>query len=587
MRGGLLLAAIVLTPAWAGGACVGDCDDDGAITIVDLLRSLRIALGQASLASCPSADFDGNGDVDIAELNHAVRQALTGCAPPPPTATASPSPSITPTATETDTPEPPTATAPPTDTPTASPTHTATPTRTRTPTRTVTSTRTTTATVTVTMTATATISATPTATPMLAVSDRACGNGTLEAGEPCDDGNRLAGDGCDAFCRVEGADPCAGVTPVAGDRLTAVRLVTALRQPLYVTAPPGDPHRIFIVEQRGRIRIAVDGVQRTTSFLDLGARIVAGGERGLLGLAFHPLYADNREFFVAYTTQRGPDLVSVVSRFRVSDDPNLADPNSEEVVLELRQPFVAHNGGQLAFDPEGYLLLSLGDGGGSASGQNHAQDLGVWFGKILRLDVDAGAPYAIPADNPFVGRPGARPEIWAYGMRNPWRFGVDPLTGDVFIGDVGEGRREEIDLVPAGGAGANFGWCCREGTLAFPSCFQAAATCPVDGLVPPLVEYDHGVGCSVSGGWVYRGCAMPDLHGTYFYGDYCSGFVRSFVLRDGVATEPRDWTALLSGSPDGTLGGIAGFGVDGRGELYVADLRGGAVWKLVPAPAAP
>jgi len=532
----------------APAPCAGDCDGDLQVTIHELLRSLRIVLDLAPVSACAAGDANRDGRIDVAELNLAVTRALRGCVEPP-TRTPSATPSATP---------PPSVTATPsasvTPTPSATPTVSATPTR------------------------------TPTSTPDIPISTRVCGNGTLEAGEVCDDGNRVAGDGCDAACRSEAhPDPCAGVTPVAGDRLTAVRVASGLRQPLYATAPPRDFERLFIVEQRGRIRVLERGVHLPDSFLDLGPRIVAGGERGLLGLAFHPRYAENGEFFVAYTALRGDETVSIVARFRVSADPNRADPDSEELVLELGQPFITHNGGQLAFDAEGYLLLSFGDGGRSASTQNHAQDPSVWFGKILRIDVDGASPYAIPADNPFVGAEGVRAEIWASGLRNPWRFAIDRLTGDVYIGDVGEGRREEVNVVAAGAAGANFGWCCREGTLPYGSCFRAAFTCPAAGLAEPVLDYDHPTGCSVSGGFVYRGCALPDLRGTYFYGDFCAGFVRSFVYRDGAATEPRDWTEMLTGEPDTPLGAIAGFGEDARGELYVCDLLGGAVYRLAPA----
>ena len=520
-------------PADLPVACAGDCDGDGLVTIGGLVQSVQIALGLRPLTDCSAADLTRDGRIDVAELHSAVVRALNGCAELP------------------------------SRTPTAAPSETS--------------------------TATATPTATPTSSPMptIPISTRVCGNGALEPGEACDDGNRLAGDGCSPSCQSEEQpDPCAGVTPVAGTHLTAVRVAVGLRQPLYATAPPGDLERLFIVEQRGRIRILEGEVLLPDPFLDLSDRVVAGGERGLLGLAFHPHYATNGTFFVSYTTTRNQATVSIISRFRVSAAANRADRDSEEIVLELPQPFVTHNGGQLAFDTEGYLYLSFGDGGRGAGTQNNAQDPTLWFGKILRIDIDGATPYAIPADNPFVGPDGVRDEIWASGLRNPWRFSIDPATGDLYIGDVGEGRREEIDIVPAGGAGANFGWCCREGSLPFGGCFQAATTCPASGLVDPLLEYDHPTGCSVTGGFVYRGCALPDLRGTYFYGDYCTGFVRSFVYRDGAATDQRDWTAELTAASGEPLGSIASFGEDGRGELYVCDL-GGRVFKLVPADPEP
>ena len=381
------------------------------------------------------------------------------------------------------------------------------------------------------------------------------------------------------------ADVCFGVPPAGGTSLTTVTVATGLSQPLYVTAPPGDVNRIFIVEQRGRIRIVKDGELLPTPFLDLSAAVNSGGERGLFSLAFHPAYAENGEFFVDYTKKVEDDkLISVVSRLRVSDDPNVADPSNEEIILEQIQPGVAHNGGQLLFDPHGYLYISFGDGGFSASTQNNAQDPGTWLGKILRIDVDGGVPYAIPPDNPFVGAAGTLEEIWTFGLRNPWRVSVDPLSDTLYIGDVGEQRFEEINVQPSDLRGANYGWCCREGRDPFAGpgpCFQSASTCPAIGLQPPAVQYDHGTGCSVSGGFVYRGCAMPDLHGTYFYGDYCNGFVRSFVYRDGMVEEERDWTAELAPTDGQTIDQIAGFGVDARGELYICDFQG-QVFKIVP-----
>lgn len=511
-------------PAFGGpaGPCPSDCDGDRVISISELVRALRIALGQRPVTDCPAADLDGDGVVGIGELQAAVRNSLQGCV-----RTFTPTPA-------------------PTDTPAA----------------------------------TATATGTPTPSPP--VSARVCGNGTPEPGEQCDDGNRAAGDDCDAHCRLETAvDPCAGVQPAAGTEITAVRVASGLAQPLYATAPPGDLERLFIVEQRGTIRILANGQIAAAPFLDIRNRVIAGGERGLLGLAFHPSYASNGTFFVYYTTLREQETFSVLSRFRVTENPDVADPESEELVLEQRQPFVAHKGGQLEFDADGYLYVSLGDGGQSATRQNNGQDLTTWLAKILRIDIDAARPYAVPADNPFAGPDGVRDEIWALGFRNPWRFSFDPGTGDMYIGDVGEAEREEINIVPSGESGANFGWCCREGRQPFTRCFDAARTCPAQGLVDPVLEYDHTAGCSVTGGFVYRGCALPALHGTYFYGDYCSGFVRSFTYRGGVVEDERDWTADLAPASGHIINSISGFGRDGRGELYICDL-GGEVFKIVP-----
>jgi cysteine-rich repeat protein len=526
--GATILGAVLLCPGVRGLAqlprCPGDCDGNRLVSVAELLQGLRIALEGGGVAECAAMDSDGNGLITVNELTMAVGAALSGC-PEPPTPTPTVSPTATPTPAATDTPVP---------------------------------------------------------TPPL--SARVCGNGTPEPGEACDDGNLDAGDGCDPRCRSESqTDRCVGVTPTSGLALSAVRVASALQQPLYATAPPGDFERLFIVEQRGRIRILKNGAVLAEPFLDISARVVAGGERGLLSLAFHPGYAVNGEFFVAYTAPRGEQLFSIVSRFRVTDDPDRGDPDSERIVLELRQPFVSHNGGQLAFDGEGYLYTSFGDGGRAIGTQNNGQDPATWLGKILRLDIDAEAPYAIPRDNPFVDSHTVLPEIWALGLRNPWRFSFDPVADHAYIGDVGEGRWEEIDIVPAGTSGANFGWCCREGPQAMAGCFQAAATCPATGLSEPIVSYDHSMGCSVTGGFVYRGCALPDLRGAYFYGDFCTGLVRSFVYRDAAVTDERDWTAALAPADGSTIDRISGFGQDGRGELYVCDL-GGEVFKLVPAP---
>jgi cysteine-rich repeat protein len=568
---GILLVALCgnASPAYPGTVqgCPGDCDGSQRVTVSELVRGSRINLGRDPVTVCPAFDIDGDGAVGINEIVAAVNALLDGCpAAPPPTRRASAT--ATPTCTATDT-------ATPTATRTAA--DTATPTETGTPTLTAS------ASPTASPSATPSLTATPRQTPPL--SQRVCGNGTIEPGEECDDDNLQAGDGCSAACRSEShPDPCADVTPVAGTDVTAVRVAGSLSLPLYATSPPGDTSRLFIVEQSGRIRLLKDGRVQSTPFLDLRDRVVSGGERGLLGLAFHPAYASNGECFVDYTTMRGPVLMTVVSRFHVSDDPDVADPNSEEILLEQEQPFIAHNGGQLAFDALGYLYISFGDGGQSSRSQNTAQDPTTWLGKILRIDVDGGAPYAIPLDNPYVGPDGVLDEIWTMGHRNPWRFSFDRATGDAYIGDVGEGTREEIDVVPAGSGGENFGWCCREGTTVFAGCFDAAQTCPAAAaLTPPVLEYGHDVGCSVTGGFVYRGCALPDLRGNYFYGDYCTDFVRSFTYQNNVVADEQDWTARLTPAGGLTIDRIAGFGEDARGEIYVCDL-GGEVFKIVPAP---
>jgi cysteine-rich repeat protein len=578
---GLLIAAVCCAarPAQAGAPdCAGDCNHDRDVTVSELVRALRIALGSDPLTNCAVVDLDGNGAVSIGELLVAVNAVLEGCPPvPSPTHTVS----ITPTRTVSMTPTPTAPTHTPTLTPTVPPSETPTLTPTASPTQTPTATLT--ASLTATLTSTPTLSPTPRATPPL--STRVCGNGHVEPGEECDDDNLVDGDGCNALCRSEAhPDACAGVVAQPDARLTTVRIAAGLAQPLHATSPPGDVTRLFVLEQPGRIRLIKNNQLQGTAFLDLRSRVVSGGERGLLGLAFHPQYASNGQFFVDYTTMRGTALLSVVSRFRVTANPDIADQNSEEILLEQDQPAVAHKGGQLTFDAAGYLYIGFGDGGKSAAQQNNAQDGTTWLGKILRIDVDGGTPYAIPADNPFVGPDGVLDEIWAMGLRNPWRFSIDRVTGNTYIADVGDSMREEIDLVPPGDSGLNFGWCCEEGTLQFARCYRASETCPASGLVPPLLEYGHEPACSVTGGFVYRGCALPDLRGTYFYSDFCAAFVRSFVYRNGAAEDQHDWTSEIAPGDGLTIDRVTAFGEDARGELYLCD-HGGEVFKIVPAPA--
>jgi glucose/arabinose dehydrogenase len=340
-------------------------------------------------------------------------------------------------------------------------------------------------------------------------------------------------------------------------------------------APPGDRQRVFVVEQPGRIRILRSGALVPNPFLDVTARVASGGERGLLGLAFHPQYATNGRFFVNYT-DRGGD--THISEFRSSADSDVADPGSERQLLFVGQPFANHNGGGLAFGNDGMLYAGLGDGGGAGDPQRNGQDLSTPLGKLLRMDVDHGSPYGVPADNPFLATAGAFPAIWAYGLRNPWRFAFDRATGDLYIADVGQAAVEEIDVgLASGHGGENYGWNIWEGS----SCFRPATGCPMAGFTFPVVEYGHGEGCAVTGGVVYQGCRMPGYAGTYFYGDYCSAFVRSFRFQGGAVTDRSDWTSSL-GSGAG-LRQISSFGTDGDGEIYIVDYAAGAVYKVVPA----
>jgi glucose/arabinose dehydrogenase len=354
--------------------------------------------------------------------------------------------------------------------------------------------------------------------------------------------------------------------------LIARRIASGFASPLDLQSAPGDSARLYVVEQGGRIEIILDGQVQPEPFLDISDRTRGGGERGLLGLAFHPEFTSNGRFFVNYTRPSG---ATIIAEFRAASA-NRADPTTERQLLVVPQPFSNHNGGSLAFGNDGFLYIGLGDGGSGGDPLGSGQDLGVLLGKVLRIDVDSDAPYAVPPDNPFLSTAGAEPEIWAYGLRNPYRMSFDRATGDLYIGDVGQSRREEIDVgLAAGGGGENYGWNVTEGTL----CFNPGSGCRTAGLTLPVLEYDHGEGCSVTGGVVYAGCRMPDLVGTYFYGDFCAGFVRSFRFAGGAATDRRDWTADLGGN----IGRITSFGTDAEGEAYVVDYDG-EIYRLEPAP---
>ena len=349
--------------------------------------------------------------------------------------------------------------------------------------------------------------------------------------------------------------------------LRAQQIVEGLASPVYLTAPKNDP-RLFIVEQGGRIRIVKDGALLATPFLDITARVVSGGERGLLSLAFDPAYATNGRFYVYYTGAQGDIFID---RFTVSGDPDVANTTSNAVLTIQHRVNSNHNGGLLLFGPDGMLYAGIGDGGGAGDVPNNAQNIDVLLGKILRLNV-ATLPYTIPADNPFSGQPGAD-EIWAYGLRNPWRYAFDvPPDGtppQLYIADVGQGAREEVDVTDAAAGGRNYGWHAMEGT----QCYNPSSGCNQTGLTLPIIDYDHGQGCSITGGFVYRGAAIPEIRGLYFYSDYCSGFLRSFRLSGGMAVEQRDWAFT-------NIGNVTSFGIDAAGELYMLS-SSGRVYRVV------
>ena len=423
------------------------------------------------------------------------------------------------------------------------------------------------------------VAPTPTATP----GPLHCGDGTADPDEECDDGNRDAGDGCDAACQLEpGGDPCAGVPAFDGAALTTELVTDAVGLPVFLTAPRLDPHRLFVVEQGGRIRIIKDGALLDTPFLDIQDRVSCCGERGLLSVAFHPDYERNGRFFVDYTDGDGD---TVIARYTVGADPDVADRDSERILLTIDQPFSNHNGGLLAFAPDGTMFVGMGDGGSQNDPNGNGQNDDALLAKLLRLDVEVDdAPYyRVPPDNPRAAEGAPLGLIWAKGLRNPWRYAFDRLTGDLYIADVGQDRREEIDVLPAGSpGGANFGWDIFEGNL----CHEPppdSQQCPeqVAPFTPPVLDYGRRDGCSVTGGYVYRGCALPDLRGQYFFGDYCTAFIRSFALQDGIVTGLQDRTAALAPGGGFTISSVTSFGEDARGELYIVDY-GGEIYRIVP-----
>jgi glucose/arabinose dehydrogenase len=362
-------------------------------------------------------------------------------------------------------------------------------------------------------------------------------------------------------------------------------VTTATDRPIYITHAGDGSGRVFIVERAGRVRIWQNGALHATPFLDIGDRVSVDGECGLLSIAFPPDYAtaDPGYFFVFYSSKAElappPNAAepndgcdSVVARFRVTANPNVADAGSEDQILVRSQPQMNHHGGQLQFGPDGYLYISLGDGGGGGDPLNAGQRIDTWLGKILRVQVGATGDYTVPADNPFVGQPGALAEIWALGLRNPWRFSFDRTAGHLFVADVGQNAYEEVNYQPVSSSGGeNYGWRIMEGT----HCHQPPTGCGITGLTLPIHEYGRSQGDrSVTGGYVYRGGAYPELAGIYFFGDFASG--RIFGLRrDGAGW--ANHTFLKSNLK------IASFGEDEAGNVYVADLTGG-VHRIVIAP---
>src|SRR5262245_12773057 len=346
------------------------------------------------------------------------------------------------------------------------------------------------------------------------------------------------------------------------------------QRPVLVTAPRGDSDRLFVVEQRGTVQEVVDGRVLPTPFLDLTDRVLEVSERGFLGLAFAPDYATSGRFYVDYTDRSGNGNLNVVEYRRAMDDPDAADPVSARPIVSIVKPWENHNAGMLQFGPDGYVYVAVGDGDSGVLNPPgaFAQTLDDLLGDILRIDPlhpTATEPYSIPETNPFAGKTGVRGEVWDYGLRNPWRFWIDPVTGDLYVGDAGEGEREEIDYVQGNRGGSNFGWPCFEGTVPL-----ATATACAD-PVAPIYDYDHSGGrCAVIGGVVVRDPRLPALQGRYLFGDYCDGKLRSMMAADGEAGAVSDLGLMLPT--------LDSFGVDGRGRVYVTATDGG-VDRLDPA----
>ena len=356
------------------------------------------------------------------------------------------------------------------------------------------------------------------------------------------------------------------LVPLGRLELALAVVADGFEQPVLAIAPPGDA-RLFVVDQPGIVWVTADGDPEV--FLDLRDDVVFGGERGLLGLAFHPDYADNGLFYVDYV---GTGNFTRIAEYAVSVDADRADPASRRVLLEIRQPANNHNGGMVAFGPDGNLWIGMGDGGGANDEFGNGQRPDTLLGAMLRIGVgpEAPEPYGIPADNPYADGEDGAPEVRAIGTRNPWRFTFD---GDLlYVADVGQNAIEEIDVVAFDDPRANFGWPIKEGD----ECFRASP-CDADGLIDPVLVYGHDEGCSVTGGFVYRGVAIPELEGHFLYGDYCAGWVRSLTVTDDAAPEvasEHEWF------PPGTASNLTSFGTDSAGELLVVTADG-AVARIV------
>ena len=352
-----------------------------------------------------------------------------------------------------------------------------------------------------------------------------------------------------------------------GITIGAEEVARGFDNPVYLTAPPGDA-RLFVVEQPGRIRIIDNGRLVARPFLDVTGKVGYGGERGLLSVAFHPLYGTNGFLFVNYTNRNGD---TQIERYTVSADRNVVDPATAKLILAIDQPYSNHNGGLVMFGPDGMLYVGMGDGGSQRDPHNNGQNPNALLGKLLRINVDRGDPYSVPSGNPFASG-GGKGEIWAVGLRNPWRFSFDKPTGLLYIGDVGQDKYEEVNIAPANRAGVNYGWSAMDG----PDCFKSS-TCNKSQFQQPALTYTHDSGtCSIIGGFVYRGRAIPEVVGQYFYSDYCNSWVRSLSYANDKVRSYHQWI-------DGGLGSIVSFGEDSTGELYICSSNG-RVYRIVKRP---
>jgi len=369
------------------------------------------------------------------------------------------------------------------------------------------------------------------------------------------------------------AMPC--VEPPAGAGFPSVvlqQVAQGLREPVHIAVAPDGSGRLYVVEQAGVVRVVERGQVRAEPFLDIRSQVESGGEKGLLSIAFHPRYHDNGLFFLDYTASDAAGLHTRISRWRRATTER-ADPKSETLLLHIAQPYRNHNGGQLAFGPDGYLYIGMGDGGSANDPQGHAQNPGSLLGKLLRIDVDraeGAQPYGVPPDNPFVTKKGYRPEIWALGLRNPWRFSFDARSGALWLADVGQDQVEEIDIIRKGG---NYGWNVMEGDICTPT---VNPRCNPSGFEPPIFTYRHPEGFSVTGGFVYRGTAIPGLCGAYLYADYVSKRLWALRSRDGRVVAQGELLRLPHA--------VSSFGQDENRELYLADHRAGKILKILPKP---